>query len=205
MMTTKHNKAFETTSRIEDLLKRKTLEAIEETRKQVAADTFNMSFESTVDPELQEVIEAAYDDKEQLDEWLKHNEQRGFYVEEYKDFGKEYRLHATQNEVFLSWRKVRKADAEQKWFFNSTNCNWLNEKHENFEKPKAWDLMCEHAILAIRATGLSIGAVDIRCKKDASKIEDFIVCEVNSAPEIGLIGTEVYFNQISKMIRELDT
>jgi glutathione synthase/RimK-type ligase-like ATP-grasp enzyme len=145
------------------------------------------------------------DTKEDLDKWLKKNNSTGFYVEEYKDYGKEYRLHATQNEVFLSWRKVRRSDAEQKWFFNSTNCNWLNEGHENFEKPKAWDLMCQHAVKAMRATGLSIGAVDIRCKKDAKTENDFIVCEVNSAPELGEVGTVEYFKVLNKIIKENDS
>jgi hypothetical protein len=64
------NGALEVTSTIESMLKQKTLEAIEETRKQVAADTFSMNFESA-DSELQEAIEAAYNGEEQLDEWPK--------------------------------------------------------------------------------------------------------------------------------------
>jgi hypothetical protein len=63
----KENKALEVTTTLESMLKQKTREAIEETRKQVAADTFGVSFEST-DPKLQEAIDAAYYGKEQLDE-----------------------------------------------------------------------------------------------------------------------------------------
>jgi carbamoylphosphate synthase large subunit len=141
---------------------------------------------------------------EELDAWLENHSTSGYYIEEFKNFAKEYRLHATQNEVILSWRKLRRADATERWFFNSSNCNWVNEEHEMFAKPACWNLMCEHAIRAIRATGLSIGAVDVRVKSGGNKLEDFIVLEVNSAPELGEVGTEAYFNVITKMIKEYE-
>lgn len=52
----KDNNALEITSQLEGMLKQKTLEAIQETRKQVAADTFGMDF-STDDAKLQEALE----------------------------------------------------------------------------------------------------------------------------------------------------
>jgi carbamoylphosphate synthase large subunit len=140
----------------------------------------------------------------ELNVWLANHNPTGYYIEEFKNFAKEYRLHATQNEVILSWRKLRRADAAERWFFNSSNCNWVNEEHEMFAKPACWNLMCEHAIRAIRATGLSIGAVDVRVKSGGNKLEDFIVLEVNSAPELGEVGTEAYFNVITKMIKEYE-
>lgn len=141
---------------------------------------------------------------EELNAWLASHSTNGYYVEEFKNFAKEYRLHATQERVFLSWRKLRREDATERWFFNSTNCNWVSEEHELFTKPEGWDLMCEHAVRAIRATGLSIGAVDVRCKSNCRTTNDFIVLEVNSAPEILEKGTEAYYTEITKIVRDHD-
>ena len=142
--------------------------------------------------------------REELDTWKSNHSTTGYYIERFHPFSKEYRLHATQEGVFLSWRKLRREDAAERWFFNSTNCNWVGEEHELFAKPEAWDLMCEHAVRAIRATGLSIGAVDVRCKSNCRGIEDFIVLEVNSAPEILEKGTEAYYTEIIKMVKDHD-
>ena len=142
--------------------------------------------------------------QEELDSWLANHSTTGYYMEKFHNMAKEYRLHATQEGVFLSWRKLRKSDAEQRWFFNSTNCNWVGEEHELFAKPEAWDLMCEHAVRAIRATGLSIGAVDVRCKSNCRTENDFIVLEVNSAAELHEVGTEAYYTEIIKMTKDHD-
>lgn len=136
--------------------------------------------------------------------WMTSHNSNGYYMEQFKNFAKEYRLHATQERVFLSWRKLRKADAQERWFFNSTNCNWVNEDHELFSKPEIWEMMCEHACKAIKATGLSIGAVDVRVKSGARRLEDFIILEVNSAPELGEVGTNYYYDEITKMVKEYD-
>lgn len=142
--------------------------------------------------------------QEELQSWIDNHNTTGYYLEIFHAYAKEYRLHATQERVFLSWRKLRKADAEQRWFFNSTNCNWVSEEHELFAKPEGWDLMCEHAVKAIKAVGLSIGAVDVRCKSTCRGIDDFIILEVNSAPELGEVGTEAYFKEITKIVKEND-
>lgn len=60
--------ALEVTTTIESLLMKKTLEAIEETRKQVAADTFGMEFEQSEESRLNEEIDTAYEGLYQLTE-----------------------------------------------------------------------------------------------------------------------------------------
>lgn len=146
------------------------------------------------------------ENQEELQTWLinHHFHTAGFYVERFHNMAKEYRLHATQERVFLSWRKLRREDATERWFFNSTNCNWVGEEHELFAKPEAWDLMCEHAVRAIRATGLSIGAVDVRCKSNCRTENDFIILETNSAAELGVVGTEAYYTEITKIVKDHD-
>ena len=72
-LTEQENGALAVTTAIESLLKQKTKEAIEETRKQVAAETFGMSFQNEDFQKVQEdaEIDAAYNDKVQLAEWPK--------------------------------------------------------------------------------------------------------------------------------------
>jgi hypothetical protein len=66
----KENNALEITSAIESMLKQKTVQAIDETRKQVAAETFGMSFDNAPENKIQEdaEIDAAWASKEQLNE-----------------------------------------------------------------------------------------------------------------------------------------
>jgi len=121
-----------------------------------------------------------------------------FFIELFYNYGREYRLHATRNEVFLSWRKLRKDEAEERWFFNSHNCNWVGEDHELFNKPSNWSDLCRFACKAVESVGLDIGAVDLRVSsKDPSQ---FIILECNSAPALGEVGVDIYREQIKKVL-----
>jgi glutathione synthase/RimK-type ligase-like ATP-grasp enzyme len=136
-------------------------------------------------------------DKE-LDDFCKtHNPDR-FFLEVFHNLSREYRLHCTQDQVFLSWRKLRKSDAEKRWFFNSENCNWIGEDNPLFNKPSNWDEICRAAINAITSVGLDIGCADIRVSgEDTSR---FIVLEVNSAPALAEIGLNAYKENIKQVL-----
>jgi len=121
-----------------------------------------------------------------------------YFIEKFYNYAREYRIHATSDHSFLSWRKLRRADAEQRWFFNSTNCNWVGEDHELFQRPNNWDELCNAAVMAVRSVGLDIGAVDIRVQSRNNP--DYIVCEVNSAPQLGEVGIEHYRREITNII-----
>jgi len=125
-----------------------------------------------------------------------HN--NSYFIEKFYNYAREYRIHATSDHSFLSWRKLRRADAEQRWFFNSTNCNWVGESHELFQRPNNWDELCNAAVMAVRSVGLDIGAVDIRVQSRNNP--DYIVCEVNSAPQLGEVGIEHYRIEITNII-----
>jgi glutathione synthase/RimK-type ligase-like ATP-grasp enzyme len=134
----------------------------------------------------------------QLAEFCRTHSPEHFFIEKFHNYGREYRLHATRDGVFLSWRKLRTSEATQRWFFNSHNCNWVGEDHSLFNKPSSWDELCRVACKAVESVGLDIGAVDIRISsKDTSQ---FIVCEVNSAPSLAEIGIEAYKEQIKKVL-----
>lgn len=134
---------------------------------------------------------------DQLREFIRtHN--NSYFIEKFYNFAREYRIHATRDHAFLSWRKLRRADATERWFFNSTNCNWVGESHELFQRPDNWLELEAAAVNAVRAVGLDIGAVDIRVQSRNNP--DYIVCEVNSAPALGDAGVEAYRNEIRSII-----
>lgn len=128
--------------------------------------------------------------------WRTHDNR--YFIEKFYNYAREYRIHATSDHSFLAWRKLRRSDAEQRWFFNSTNCNWVGEDHELFDRPSNWEELCNAAVMAVRAVGLDIGAVDIRVQ--GRNNPDYIVCEVNSAPQLGEVGIEHYRREITNII-----
>jgi len=137
--------------------------------------------------------------KEELDSFISKTNLEGYFFEKFYNFGKEYRIHATPEKAFLSWRKLRREDADQKWYFNSSNCNWVSEEHELFQKPSNWKELEQIASLAIQSTGLDIGAVDIRIQSSSSNPK-YIVCEVNSAPQLGEVGVVHYIREIKNLL-----
>jgi len=143
------------------------------------------------------------DSEEQLEEFINNTTQAqldGYYFEKFHNYAKEYRLHCTKDECFMTWRKLRKEDAEDRWFFNSSNCNWVNENHELFDKPSNWDLVVEECCKAIDAVGLDIGCVDLRIQSSKKDNPEFIVVEVNSAPSLGEQGVQAYKEKITEII-----
>jgi glutathione synthase/RimK-type ligase-like ATP-grasp enzyme len=134
--------------------------------------------------------------------WLReHSNLGGWFFEVYHNYAREYRLHVGRKVgVFLSWRKLRRRDATERWFFNSENCEWYGEQHAMFDTPKCWKAMCKAAVDALTSTGLDIGAVDIRVQSNTQDDPKFIVCEINSAPALGEVGVEKYKEVIKTII-----
>jgi glutathione synthase/RimK-type ligase-like ATP-grasp enzyme len=132
----------------------------------------------------------------------------GYYVEEYFNGAREYRLHVTEDGCFLAWRKLRKEDAKERWYFNSNNCIWAGESNESFDKPVNWNEIVEHSVNALSAVGLSIGAIDVRVessvdtKGNKRKTCKFIILETNSAPALGEVGSKAYFDEIKRLINK---
>lgn len=134
----------------------------------------------------------------QLMDFCKTHTPQNFYLELFHNYGREYRLHATRDKVFMSWRKLRTKDATERWFFNSHNCNWVGEAHELFDKPSNWAELCRMACKAVESVGLDIAAIDLRISsKDPSQ---FIILECNSAPSLGEEGIIKYREQIREVL-----
>jgi glutathione synthase/RimK-type ligase-like ATP-grasp enzyme len=142
--------------------------------------------------------------QQEFDIWLRehpHWSSNGWFIERYYNYAREYRLHVgTKVGVFLSWRKLRRRDATERWFFNSENCEWYGTEHAMFDQPKCWKAMCKAAVDALKSTGLDLGAVDIRVQSNTQNDPKFIVCEINSAPALGEVGVEMYKDVIKKIV-----
>ena len=142
------------------------------------------------------------DSEEDLIEFMQENGIKGYYFEVFKNYSREYRIHCSQEEVFMVWRKLRKSDAENRWFFNSENCNWVGVDHELFNKPVNWDKICEDCIKALREIGLDLGSFDVRVQSSVKKNPRYILIEVNSAPALGELGLSKYKEQLIKIFNK---
>lgn len=151
--------------------------------------------------------------QEELDNFLSQN-LTGYYIEEFFNGSREYRLHVSELGCFYACRKLRKSDAEKRWFFNSLNCIWVTEKEKvedengnflnfseedkkSFNKPNTWDTIIEQSQLALKSVGLDIGAIDVRVNKKG----EFMILETNSAPSFGNITEIMYKEHLSKLIK----
>ena len=142
------------------------------------------------------------DNQEQLEDFLQNTNLTPYYFERYYSGSAEYRLHITEEDCFMAWRKLRKDDTpeDKRWYFNSDHCNWVNEEHESFNKPSNWEEMVAQSINALKAVGLDIGSVDLRCQSPKKRNPKFIIVEINSAPSLGKIGIEKYREQLKTII-----
>ncbi len=147
-------------------------------------------------------------DKASLEKWLVGKNLSNYIFEKYYNYAREYRIHVTKTEAFLAWRKLRKTDAKDRWYFNSDNCVWVGEENALFDKPANWEDIKNECIKAAKAVGLDICAIDVRVQSSKNEEEqtrktcDFIILECNSAPSLGLKGSEAYYNQIMKLINK---
>jgi hypothetical protein len=136
-----------------------------------------------------------------------------YIFEKYANFSKEYRVHATQTEAFLVWRKVMKKETpeDRKHIRCNENCEWLSDSNPNFEEPISYKEMLVEAVKAVRAVGLAIGACDIRVQSNFYKKGDrmaqrqkteFMIIEVNSAPSMAPRTEEAYKEVITDLVNK---
>lgn len=140
-------------------------------------------------------------DERELRIWSSEHNPDGYFFEVFHNLSREYRLHVAKGiGCFLSWRKLRTREATNRWFFNSENSNWVGEEHNLFNKPTCWNSMEKAALDCLDATGLDIGACDIRVQSSRHSNPKFIVCEINSAPALMKLGIEKYRESIKTLI-----
>jgi hypothetical protein len=140
------------------------------------------------------------DSQEELDAFVQNrSSELGYFIfEKYSTYSREYRLHVSRAGCFYTCRKLRRDDTAQKdrWKFNNTTCIWVVEENPSFNKPNTWDLIVQDCQIAIASVGLDIGCCDVR----VSKKGEWTIIETNSAPALGELGKEKYFNHLNNVI-----
>ena len=138
------------------------------------------------------------DNNSELEKFLKGNTS-GYYIEEFFNSAREYRLHVWNGGCFYTCRKMRKSDAKDRWFFNSLNCVWIEEDSPTnlFNKPATWKEIVKECIKAKNAVGLDFAAVDVRVTKKGK----FKILETNSAPSLGESGIKAYEQTLPLIIK----
>lgn len=135
-----------------------------------------------------------------LESWLKGREIGNYIVEKFHNYNREYRLHVSEDGCFYTCRKMLKSDTPEsdRWFRNDSNCTWILEDNELFDRPVNWKDIETECVKALNACGLDFGACDVRVqsskdeKGNTRKSPDFIIVEINSAPSFGRITVERY-------------
>lgn len=124
-----------------------------------------------------------------------------FIVERFKNYRFEYRLHATQTEVFFANRKARRTGVpeDQWWKHTNENSIWFNEANPEFRKPETWEAIKAEAIKAVTSLSLDFGAVDIKVNSSG----EFFIIEVNSAPSLGGVTRDVYLELLPRLARQI--
>lgn len=166
------------------------------------------------------------DNLEQFQQICKNKDLNNYIVEAFFSGSREYRVHITCFGPVYCLRKMLKNDVpqEKRWVRNDQTCSWIMEHQaivgkngeflgfqsadsEQFDKPVNWKTIIEHCKKALQATGLDIGAVDLKVQSRVDKNgvprkdPDFIVIEINSAPSLGKITTEIYKQTLPKILK----
>jgi D-alanine-D-alanine ligase-like ATP-grasp enzyme len=130
----------------------------------------------------------------------RRHEANPYYLEEFKNYIKEYRIHVSElGNYFYTCRKVLRqefAGTDNNWYRNDANSNWLLESNEAFDKPDNWDDIVKDCQKARETLGLSICAMDVKVTKDGR----WAILEANSAPSFGDVTVEKYLLEITKII-----
>lgn len=140
---------------------------------------------------------------EELNEFLNRSDINfnKYYFEKFYNYAREYRVHTSVvTPCFMSWRKLRRNDSEERWYFNNDNCNWVSPEHELYDEPSNMAEVIENCHRALKAVGLDIGACDVRIQSSKKETPEFIICEVNSGPSLGETGIKVYADEIIKVL-----
>ncbi len=143
------------------------------------------------------------DNAEQMNAWLHScTNPSNFIFEVFHNFAREYRLHVTKDGCFYTCRKMMKTDTadEDKWFRNDSNSVWFIESNPKFDKPTNWNEIERNCVLALKAVGLDVGAVDLRVQSSKNSHPDFIVIEINSAPSFAEGTLEKYKEVLPKLL-----
>jgi glutathione synthase/RimK-type ligase-like ATP-grasp enzyme len=137
-----------------------------------------------------------------------HNLTR-YIFEKFYNYSREYRLHVDSDGCFYTCRKMIKEETpeDKRWYRNDSNSVWIIEENPAFDKPVNWDAIVAECVKALNATGLDVGACDVKVQsattaKGKPRAEvDFFVIEINSAPAMAERTLEEYSKRLPLIIK----
>ena len=136
-------------------------------------------------------------EKELLDIISKCKGNNNVYFEEYFNGTREYRFHVSNLGCFYTCRKMRKEDAKERWFFNSSNSVWILEENPKYDRPSTFKEIVKECQKGLASLKLDFAAFDVRVKKDGS----FMILEGNSAPSFGDLTAKKYLEHLPQLIK----
>lgn len=124
-----------------------------------------------------------------------------FIAERFKNYRYEYRVHATQTEVFLANRKARQEGVPQecRWKHSFGTSVWFNEDNPEFRTPSTWEEIKAACCRAVAALGMDFAAIDVKVSMSGK----FFLIEANSAPSLGDATREHYLRVIPELARKV--
>lgn len=145
-------------------------------------------------------------DEATLRDFLNTHDSTRYLIEKYYNFSREYRLHVSKFGCFYTNRKMVKNDTpdDERFVRNDKNCVWILESNPMFDKPSNWQEIVDESVKALHAVGLDVGAVDVRTQSPniSGSNVDFIIVEINSAPSFGEGTTEMYKQELPRLLTD---
>lgn len=130
-------------------------------------------------------------------------------IEQFVNYGHEFRLHVSSTGCFYACRKALKKDCpeDQKWRHHDDTCVWFLETNENFHKPSSWNAIVRDCVNALNAIGADMLSFDVKVQSPTSNgiartEQDYILIECNSASSMDN-GTGELSHCAQKYIEEI--
>ena len=133
--------------------------------------------------------------------------QTAHIIEEFRNFSKEYRVHASSLGSFYANRKMllRDIPEDQRFHRHHENTVWILPNNPDFDAPTNIEAMYEAAALAVEAVGLTIGCVDVLIQQNRpGRQPEFIILETNSAPALGETTAPIYIQELTRLTTSLN-
>jgi glutathione synthase/RimK-type ligase-like ATP-grasp enzyme len=145
----------------------------------------------------------------ELENWMNGKNLKNYIFEKFYNYVREYRLHVSKFGCFYTCRKMLKEGTpeKEKWHRHDSNSVWILESNPSFDKPICWNNIVKDCQNALITLNLDFAAFDVKVqsakdsKGNIKKEVDYIIIESNSAPSFGEVTTEMYLNEIQKLIK----
>lgn len=146
---------------------------------------------------------------EEYQTWVRSVPIGNCIIEQFVNYGHEFRLHISTDGCFYTCRKALRADVpeSEKWRRHDDICVWFLETNENFHRPNSWNDIVRDCVLALNAIGADLLSFDVKVQTPISNgirrdYQDYILIECNSASSMDN-GTGALSQCAQKYIEEI--